>query len=151
MPPQEMQVRPGAALPCDRDDPCVAPASLQLDKASRPERFGRRGHLCESDVLERNAARFLEHEPHELALFVAQLGHRRSSESFGRVAAFIKVAECSASEQREPASALMLGTVVQHVAPLAEGFQVRGPVVGRVVIKMRARQDHPRSPHRHSP
>jgi hypothetical protein len=72
------------------------------------------------------------------SLLVAQLRHRRGSESFGRVAAFIEVAERSASEQREPASALVLGTVVQHVAPLAQRFQVRGPVIGRVVIKVRA-------------
>src|SRR5215203_3072938 len=77
--------------------------------------------------------------------------HHSSSESVGRVAAVIEIAEGSASEQREPASALVLGTVVQHVAPLAERLEVRGPVVGRVVIKMRARQDHPRSPHRRSP
>ena len=68
---------------------------------------------------------------------------RRGSESFGRVAAVIEIAE--------GASALVLGTVVQHVAALAERFQVRGPVVGRVVIEMRAGEDHARSPQRRSP
>jgi hypothetical protein len=58
----------------------------------------------------------------------------------------IEVAEGSAPEQREPAPALMLGAVVQHVAALAERLQVRGPVVGWVVIEMRAGQDHARRP-----
>ena len=36
----------------------------------------------------------------------------------------VEVAECSAPEQREPAPALMLRPVVQHVAALAERLQV---------------------------
>ena len=77
MPPQEMQMRPGATLPCDRDGPCIGPAApaLQLDKAPVPERFGDDGQLGQCDVLERDAARFLKHEAHEVALFVAQLRH----------------------------------------------------------------------------
>ena len=58
----------------------------------------------------------------------------------------IEVAERSAPEQREPAPTLMLRAVVQHVAALAEGLQVRGSVVGWVVIEMRAGQDHARRP-----
>src|SRR5215207_8428529 len=54
----------------------------------------------------------------------------------------IEVAERSAPEQREPAPALMLRAVVQHVAALAERLQVRGPVVGWIVIEMRAGQNH---------
>ncbi len=54
----------------------------------------------------------------------------------------VEVAECSAPEQREPAPTLMLRPIVQHVAALAERLQVRGPVVGWVVIEMRAGQNH---------
>jgi len=38
----------------------------------------------------------------------------------------------------------MLCAVVQHVATLAQRLEVRGPVVGRVVIEVRASQDHTR-------
>src|SRR4051812_49088143 len=37
----------------------------------------------------------------------------------------------------------MLRFVVQHVAALAERLQVSGPVVHRIMIHMRARQEHP--------
>src|SRR5215217_6227561 len=40
----------------------------------------------------------------------------------------------------------MLRPVVQHVAALTERLQVRGPVVGWVVIEMRAGEDHARRP-----
>ena len=55
-----------------------------------------------------------------------------------------KVTEGSAPEQRDPAPALMLGLVVQHVATLAERLGFRGPVIGWVVIEMRAGQNHAR-------
>src|SRR5215207_97184 len=54
----------------------------------------------------------------------------------------IEVAERFAPKQREPAPTLMLRPVVQHVTALAERLQVRGPVVGWVVIEMRAGQNH---------
>src|SRR3954471_24084530 len=60
------------------------------------------------------------------------------------VETLIQVAERSPSEQREPAPSLMLCAVVQHVATLAQRLEVRGPVVGRVVIEVRASQDHTR-------
>src|SRR4051812_43118837 len=49
-----------------------------------------------------------------------------------------------APSQRQPAPALMLRSVVQHVAPLAERLQVSRPVLGRVVVEVSAGQDHPR-------
>src|SRR5215217_1369594 len=58
----------------------------------------------------------------------------------------VEVAEGSAPEQGEPAAAPMLRPVVQHVAALTERLQVRGSVVGWVVIEMRAGEDHARRP-----
>ncbi len=77
MPPQEMQVRPGAAFARDRDGPRIGPAvpALQRDEASDAERLGGDRQLRYIDVLERDAARFIEHEAHEITLFVARLGH----------------------------------------------------------------------------
>lgn len=50
-------------------------------------------------------------------------------------------------EQGPPASALMFGSIVVHVAALAEGREVLRGVVRRVVITVPGRQDHSRSPH----
>lgn len=41
----------------------------------------------------------------------------------------------------------MFGPVVVHVAALAEGREVLGPIVRRVVIPMPGGQDHPGGPH----
>jgi len=66
----------------------------------------------------------------------------RSGRPTSVIPTLIEIAERFAPKQREPAPTLMLRPVVQHVAALAERLQVRGSVVGWVVIEMRAGQNH---------
>src|SRR4051794_21118315 len=55
-----------------------------------------------------------------------------------------QVPDSLAPAQREPAPALMLRPVVQHVAPLAERLQISRPVLGRIVVEVSAGQHHSR-------
>src|SRR3954454_9401205 len=52
-----------------------------------------------------------------------------------------------APEQREPAAALVLAPVVQHVTALAESRQVLVSVVAGIVVPVRRRQHHPGGTH----
>ena len=51
------------------------------------------------------------------------------------------------TKESSPTTALMLGPIVVHVAALAEGGEVLGPVVRRVVIAVPGGQDYPCGPH----
>lgn len=59
----------------------------------------------------------------------------------------VQVAQRPVAEAIPPALPAMLGRVVQHVAPLAQRREVRGRVITRIVIEMRAGQHDPRHPH----
>ncbi|KQQ37520.1 hypothetical protein ASF58_23415 [Methylobacterium sp. Leaf125] len=50
-------------------------------------------------------------------------------------------------KESSPATALMLRAIVVHVAALAEGREVLGPVVGGVMIAVPSSQDHACGPH----
>ena len=54
----------------------------------------------------------------------------------------VEVAQRSSSEQGQPAPPLMLPSVMQHVAALTERFEVAGAIVGRIVINVRAGEEH---------
>jgi len=45
--------------------------------------------------------------------------------------------------EREPSPSPVFRRVVEHVTTLAERFQVAGPVVARVMIQVRGRQENP--------
>jgi hypothetical protein len=60
---------------------------------------------------------------------------------------FEKVTGGFPPEQGAPASALMFGSIVVHVAALAEGGEVLGPVVRRVMIAVASGQDYPCGAH----
>ena len=55
-----------------------------------------------------------------------------------------QIAQCAAPIGVEPAPTPMLGSVVHHVASLAERGEVAGAVVAGIVVQMRARDIHPR-------
>ena len=53
-----------------------------------------------------------------------------------------QVADGFAHAQGEPAAASVFVAVMKHVAPLTQGFQISGAVVGRVVIEVSRRQGY---------
>ena len=57
-----------------------------------------------------------------------------------------EIAKSLAHSQGHPAATLMLGSVVKHVAALAERFQVPRPVVARIVVEVSGRQHDPGGP-----
>src|SRR3954469_867520 len=67
---------------------------------------------------------------------VSWVGHAAPS----AIEAQEQVPDGLAPSQREPTAAPMLWPIVQHVAPLAERLQVPRPVLGRIVVEVRAGQ-----------
>lgn len=59
----------------------------------------------------------------------------------------VQVPQRTLSKGVPPALPTMLGSVVDHVAPLAESPQIRGCAVARVVIEVSARQRNIGHPH----